>query len=64
VNIIDIGMYDGADTCYYLESGNKVLAVRSEPALCAMADQRLSNYRAIRSVNYPQRGRQQYSRNH
>jgi FkbM family methyltransferase len=37
-------MYDGADTCYYLESGNKVLAVEANPALCAMADQRLSNY--------------------
>jgi hypothetical protein len=30
VNIIDIGMYDAADTCYDPESGNKVLAAEAK----------------------------------
>jgi hypothetical protein len=32
----DIGMYDGADTAYYLESGYKVIAVEANPNLAEM----------------------------
>lgn len=35
--IFDIGMYDGADTAYYLESGFRVVAVEANPALIERA---------------------------
>ena len=33
--VIDVGMYDGADTAYYLSMGYRVLAVEANPALVA-----------------------------
>jgi len=37
--IYDVGMYDGLDTRYYLDSGYKVLAVEANPELVARAHQ-------------------------
>lgn len=42
--IFDIGMYDGADTAYYLESGYRVIAVEANPELVNKAEQRFSAY--------------------
>lgn len=42
--VFDFGMYDGADTEYYLETGHKVVAVEANPALCAMASKRFAKY--------------------
>lgn len=41
--IFDIGMYDGADTAYYLELGFRVVAVEANPALVALAQRRFAN---------------------
>lgn len=38
--IYDVGMYDGSDTRYYLDSGYKVLAVEANPELVARAHRR------------------------
>lgn len=38
--IFDIGMYDGADTAYYLESGYRVVAVEANPELVDSASER------------------------
>ena len=38
--VIDVGMYDGADTAYYLSMGYRVLAVEANPALVAQAAER------------------------
>lgn len=38
--IFDIGMYDGADTAYYLDSGYRVVAVEANPELVARAKHR------------------------
>jgi FkbM family methyltransferase len=42
VTVFDIGMYDGADTAYYLqlESGNRVVAVEANPELVQRANER------------------------
>jgi len=40
----DIGMYDGADTHYYLESGFRVIAVEANPNLIEMASQRFDKH--------------------
>ena len=40
--IFDIGMFDGADTAYYLESGFQVIAVEANPDLIASAQRRFS----------------------
>jgi FkbM family methyltransferase len=42
--VFDIGMYDGADTKYYLESGYRVVAVEANPNLVAMAQQQFARY--------------------
>ncbi len=36
--IFDIGMFDGADTAYYLESGYRVLSVEANPVLVQRAE--------------------------
>jgi FkbM family methyltransferase len=33
--VIDIGMFDTADTCYYLETGHRVIAVEANPRLAS-----------------------------
>ena len=38
--ILDVGMYDGTDTAYYLSMGFRVLAVEANPALVAQASER------------------------
>lgn len=38
--IFDIGMYDGADTAYYLKSGYRVVAVEANPQLVDRAKER------------------------
>ena len=38
--ILDVGMYDGTDTAYYLSMGFRVLAVEANPALVAQAAER------------------------
>ena len=40
--IFDIGMFDGADTAYYLESGYQVIAVEANPDLVESASRRFS----------------------
>lgn len=40
--IFDIGMYDGADTAYYLESGYQVVAVEANPDLVECAARQFS----------------------
>lgn len=40
MKVFDIGMYDGADTAYYLESGYQVIAVEANPELVDNAKQR------------------------
>jgi FkbM family methyltransferase len=40
--IFDIGMYDGADTAYYLELGCRVIAVEANPELVDHARRRFS----------------------
>jgi len=44
MKIFDIGMYDAADTFYYLETGSSVVAVEANPALCAMAASKLERF--------------------
>jgi FkbM family methyltransferase len=41
--IFDIGMYDGSDTAYYLESGHQVVAVEANPELVKSATKRFSS---------------------
>ena len=38
--VFDIGMYDGADTAYYLECGYRVVAVEANASLVADAEER------------------------
>ena len=40
--VFDIGMYDAADTAYYLESGHKVVAVEANPVLVERATARFT----------------------
>jgi len=40
--VFDIGMYDGADTQYYLDSGYRVIAVEANPFLVQRARERFS----------------------
>src|SRR5262245_48359841 len=42
--IIDIGMYDGADTQYYLETGHQVIAVEAHPGYARHAEHLLRHY--------------------
>lgn len=42
--IFDIGMFDGSDTQYYLETGHRVVAVEANPSLCAMVAERLRRF--------------------
>jgi len=42
VTVFDIGMYDGADTAYYLECGYQVIAVEAIPELVEQAKQRFA----------------------
>jgi FkbM family methyltransferase len=44
LTVFDIGMYDGADTKYYLESGFRVVAVEGNPDLVASAQKSLASY--------------------
>jgi FkbM family methyltransferase len=44
MKVIDIGMYNGADTRYYLESGHDVIAIEANPALCEAARERFGPY--------------------
>src|SRR5687767_7081357 len=39
----DIGMYDGADTSYYLQCGYSVIAVEANPAMIARAEQQFAS---------------------
>lgn len=41
--VVDIGMYDGTDTAYYLATGHRVIAVEANPALVARVRQEQSN---------------------
>jgi len=40
--VFDVGMYDGSDTQYYLESGYRVVAVEANPNLANAARQRFA----------------------
>lgn len=40
--VFDIGMYDGTDTAYYLESGYRVVAVEANPLLVERAQQKFA----------------------
>ena len=44
MKIIDIGMYDGSDTRYYLEGGHRVVGVEANPALCDLAKRTFAAY--------------------
>lgn len=41
--VFDIGMYDGADTAYYLQSGYEVVAVEANPELVQHATEKFAN---------------------
>ena len=52
--VFDIGMYDGADTEYYLTEGYTVVAVEANPQLVEKASRKFSDYLAsgqLRIVN-------------
>lgn len=40
--VFDIGMYDGADTAYYLQSGYRVVAVEANPELVQQATEKFA----------------------
>ena len=40
--IFDVGMFDGSDTAYYLESGYRVLSIEANPALVQDAEKRFA----------------------
>ncbi len=42
--VIDVGMFDAADTEYYLETGHRVLAIEAHPAYARSAAQRLQSH--------------------
>ena len=42
--VFDIGMYDGADTRYYLETGHRVIAVEANPTLVRIVTRQLEAY--------------------
>lgn len=42
--VIDIGMYDGADTRHYLETGHRVVAIEANPQLAQRAEKQLAEY--------------------
>ncbi|HWG75578.1 MAG TPA: FkbM family methyltransferase [Steroidobacteraceae bacterium] len=44
MKVIDVGMYDGSDTAYYLECGHQVLAIEANPSLCAGISEKLKRY--------------------
>jgi len=50
MKIIDIGMYDGSDTDYYLRCGHEVIAIEANPSLCEKATRRFSRYVASGSL--------------
>ena len=41
--VLDIGMFDGADTEYYLDTGHRVVAVEANPTLVALATDRYAD---------------------
>jgi FkbM family methyltransferase len=41
--IFDVGMYDAADSVYYLAEGYRVIAIEANPTLVRMAEARLSD---------------------
>jgi FkbM family methyltransferase len=43
--VFDVGMFDGADTSYYLEKNFRVVAVEANPLLAALAEERMQEYR-------------------
>jgi FkbM family methyltransferase len=43
--VFDVGMFDGADTSYYLEKNFRVVAVEANPLLAALAEERMEEYR-------------------
>jgi FkbM family methyltransferase len=42
--VFDVGMYDGSDTAYYLETGHGVVAVEANPMLCQAATRKFQRY--------------------
>ena len=40
--IFDVGMFDGSDTAYYLDSGYRVLSIEANPALVQHAEKRFA----------------------
>jgi FkbM family methyltransferase len=42
--IFDVGMYDGADAKYYLETGHKVVAIEANPMMCDCVGKKLQRY--------------------
>jgi FkbM family methyltransferase len=40
--VFDLGMYDAADTIYYLETGHRVIAVEANPALALRGQRQLA----------------------
>lgn len=42
--VFDLGMYDAADTQYYLEEGFRVVAIEANPALAQRGERELENY--------------------
>ena len=43
ITVFDIGMFDGEDTAYYLESGYRVIAVEANPGLVSVAQERFKD---------------------
>src|SRR5262249_55507349 len=41
--VFDVGMYDGSDTQYYLESGYRVVAIEANPTLAESARRRFAD---------------------
>lgn len=50
MRVIDVGMYDGADTAYYLESGHSVIAIEANPVLCEAAREKFSRYSGMLQI--------------
>ena len=40
--VFDIGMHNGDDTCYYLASGYRVVAVDADPRMCEAGRKRFA----------------------
>jgi FkbM family methyltransferase len=54
--IFDIGMYNAADTEFYLQKGFRVVAVEANPALCAEGASRLASYISDKRLTILNRG--------